>query len=111
MKEPLTLEEREITDAISRLDAAPDVRCAAHPSLAGGVKLSLRIGELTLYRVDEIRDTLRDLKTSVDAMNRGNGTTACGWTDKAKTLTGVMGVGAVVILAVLATLWKFKGWL
>lgn len=96
---------RQISDAIGTLQGSRNLSgtCAVHPGQVDATILNLRIGEQVLHRTGVIMQRLDELTAVAAASSAGNIT------------TGKLGVGVggatTVILAVLATIWKAKGWM
>jgi len=56
---PATLEEREITDGIAALQRSSGLTgCPDHKTVVAAQVLSLRIGENTIYRLQELGDAI-----------------------------------------------------
>lgn len=104
---PPSLEEREITDAIDRLEKSAGIAgCTGHAALASAQVLSLRIGELTIYRLGVLANRISEMERLV----------ARRLTEQAKPMRfGPVEVrvtsAAAVAIGMIATYWKSKGWL
>jgi len=115
---PITLEEREITDGIEELRKSKGLTgCPDHKTVVDAQILTLRIGENTIFRLQELGDAIQAAaRLAADAVREAERAveTATAQSSAPFSLARhatTTGSAAAVVIAILATIWKAKGWM
>lgn len=104
---PPSLEEREIADSIARLEKTNGMPgCPGHCAVASAQVLSLRIGEMMIYRLGQLSNRMAALERLLAARQGGQTRTPAFGPIEVRVTSA-----AAVALALVATYWKARGWL
>lgn len=112
----ISLEEREISDAIANLQKSEGAAgCTGHRAVVVGQILSLRINELVLFRIEELQRTMLAAATTATAAATAATTAATNAASATPPwmllVSKLSWPSSVVLLAICGTFWKIKGWI